>query len=338
MASEVKVNTINEYTTSNGVTIDGVELKDGSVKGNGTGRKNYIINGNFDIWQRGTSGTSGYCSADRWYFGTSGATGTLAQGSFTAGQTDVPNNPKYYANLTTTVADDNTNILQRIEDVYTLAGETITISFWAKHTTNAPTSFLIKARQYFGSGGSTAVVINSPAQSTTTSWQKYTYTVTLGSISGKTIGSDSRFELEISNPNNETFDLQIAQVQVEKGSVATDFEVRPIAEELVLCQRYFELAGSGSIGRCTNTTSVQGIGGQWKVNKRTAPTLTLSDTSVEMGEIGVASRTSSGSSLSSFHAADEYGVGDIGLDGFSSLTSPNMVGIRQNFLNVDAEL
>ena len=78
------------------------------------------------------------------------------------------------------------------------------------------------------------------------------------------------------------------------------------------------------------------VNGKW-FNKRTAPTLTLSDTSIEMGEITVASRTSSGT-LSSFHAADEYGVGDIGLNGFSSLTSPNMVAMRQNFLNVDAEL
>jgi len=251
------------------------------------GRKNYIINGNFDIWQRGTSGTSGYCSADRWYFGTSGATGTLAQGSFTAGQTDVPNNPKYYANLTTTVADDNTNILQRIEDVYTLAGETITISFWAKHTTNAPTSFLIKTRQYFGSGGSTAVVINSSAQTTTTSWQKYTHTVTLGSISGKTIGSDSRLELEISNPNNEIFDLQIAQVQVEKGSVATDFEVRPIGEELSLCQRYYEKSysiedtpgsstydGIYNVSFSANGNSDSVVSIRFKVEKRTSPTVT----------------------------------------------------------------
>ena len=33
MASEVKVNTINEYTLNNGVTIDGVLIKDGAVQG-----------------------------------------------------------------------------------------------------------------------------------------------------------------------------------------------------------------------------------------------------------------------------------------------------------------
>lgn len=307
------------------------------------GRKNYIINGNFDIWQRGTSLTGQTTSnflADRWEAIPSGATYSYQQGTFTVGQTDVPNNPKYFANYTITGADDAFRFQQAIEDVNTLAGETITISFWAKYTTNAPTNFLTVVSQNFGSGGSTEVSTTfASGQTLTTSWQKFTVTGTLPSISGKTVGTSSYVHIKpFYNTNNEIFDVQIAQVQVEKGSVATDFEVRPIAEELSLCQRYFELAGSGSIGRCTNTTSVQGIGGQWKVNKRTNPTLTLSDTSVEMGEIGVASRTSSGSSLSSYHAADEYGVGDIGIDGFSSLTSPNMVGIRQNFLNVDAEL
>jgi hypothetical protein len=31
MSSELKVNTINEYTSANGVTIDGVLIKDGDI-------------------------------------------------------------------------------------------------------------------------------------------------------------------------------------------------------------------------------------------------------------------------------------------------------------------
>lgn len=214
------------------------------------GRKNYIINGNFDIWQRGTSVTTGY-GPDRFTYQNSGSTGTLAQGSFTAGQTDVPNNPKYFANLTVTGADDNANIAHRIEDVYTLSGETATISFYAKHTTNAPTSFNVTSYQVFGSGGSTAVETSiATSQTTTTSWQKYTATVTFPSVSGKTIGASSYLELLFINPNNEIFDIQIAQIQLEKGSVATDFEVRPIGEELHLCKRYFQIISGASLHSC----------------------------------------------------------------------------------------
>ena len=240
--STVQVDTINESTTGSGVTVDGVLIKDSAINASsvsGINRKNVIINGNFDIWQRGTSVTTGY-GPDRFTYQNSGSTGTLAQGSFTAGQTDVPNNPRYFANLTVTGADDNANIAHRIEDVYTLSGGTATISFYAKHTTNAPTSFNVTSYQVFGSGGSTAVETSiATSQTTTTSWQKYTATVTFPSVSGKTIGAGSYLELLFINPNNETFDIQIAQVQLEKGSVATGFEYRPIGEELSLCQRYF---------------------------------------------------------------------------------------------------
>ena len=92
-------------------------------------------------------------------------------------------------------------------------------------------------------------------------------TIHLQVFSDVTLGTDGadhiEFFFEIKNGANDSLD--VAQFQLERGSVATDFEVRPIAEELALCQRYFQLAGSGSIGRCKNTTEVQGIGGQWKV-------------------------------------------------------------------------
>jgi hypothetical protein len=269
--------------------VDEIEDSGGSSV---IGRKNAIINGNFDIWQRGTSGTGGYCSADRWEFATSGATGTFAQGSFTAGQTDVPNNPKFYGDITITGADDNARIEQKIEDVYTLAGETITISFWAKYTTNAPTSFAVQIAQSFGSGGSSIVNTTFETGLTlTTSWQKFEVTGTVPSISGKTIGSGSYLVIRpVHNSNNETFDYQIAQVQVEKGSVATDFEYRPIGEEIALCQRYYQDSGSTGAryvinGAFQSTTDFRAFM-PTAMQMRTNPTITLGSSQVLAGNGG----------------------------------------------------
>jgi hypothetical protein len=285
MASEIKVDTISENTLANGVTIDGVNIKDGTITGANLGRKNYIINGNFDIWQRGTSvtgQTSDQYLADRWKIIDSGATYSYQQGSFTAGQTGVPNNPKYFANITVTGADDNLSIRQPIEGVNTLAGETITVSFYAKYTTNAPTNFKTRIRQVFGSGGSTTVETDlATGQTLTTSWQKFTITATVPSISGKTIGSSDYLEMiPIWNPNNETYDFQIAQVQVEKGSVATDFEVRHIAEEQNLCDRYFQSYGGDSAyetiasGCAVTTTQYRGYIA-YRTMMRVAPTSSI---------------------------------------------------------------
>jgi len=259
------------------------------------GRKNAIINGNFDIWQRGTSvtgQTSDQYLADRWYFVDSGATYSYQQGSFTVGQTDVPNNPKYFANLTITGADDSARLEQRIEDVYTFAGETVTLSFYAKYTSNAPTDFDVQIFQYFGSGGSTSVLTTAATgQTLTTSWQKFTYTISVPSISGKTVGSGSYLTIRpVINTNNETFDYQLAQVQLEKGSVATDFEMQQPGDILLQCRRYFHkvtiwhgnyasfpsgfCVGNGNgTGTCKLTYEDPSM-----QNLRTSPTVTL-DTS-----------------------------------------------------------
>ena len=216
------------------------------------GRKNLIINGNFDVWQRGTSSSgttsSGYQSADRWYFNASGATYTTAQQTFTLGQTDVPYNPRYFLRFAVTGADDNAGVWQKIEDVRKSSGQTVTLSFWAKYNSDSPSSTInLKFIQNFGTGG-------SPSSQVTVIetirlydvWTKYEVQHTFTSLSGKTLGSndDSWFGLEISNGTNETWDMDLAQVQLELGKVATPFEHRSYGEELALCQRYYQKYGS----------------------------------------------------------------------------------------------
>ena len=103
--------------------------------------RNKIINGNFDIWQRGTSQTtSGWGSVDRWRLNlVSSGDATLSQQSFDVGQTEVPGNPWYYVRVESTTnssSEEKISIRQSIEDVGTLAGQTATLSFWAKADSN----------------------------------------------------------------------------------------------------------------------------------------------------------------------------------------------------------
>ena len=216
-----------------------------------SGFKNAIINGNFDFWQRGTSftpisaATRNY-TADRWncYFDGSGATRTISQQAFTNGQTEVPGNPTYFARVAQSVAGTGgtyNQFNQCIEDVRTFAGQQITVSFYAKAAESTDVGVVFS--QSFGTGGSPNSFVSNSAgvANVTTSWARYSFTVTLASISGKTIGTnnDSQVELVFALPSNSTFTLDFAQVQVEAGPVATAFERRPIGTELALCQRYF---------------------------------------------------------------------------------------------------
>ena len=250
--SELKVDTISENTSAGGVTVESVLVKDGSVKGNGTGRKNVIINGDFDIWQRGTSFTGSKYTADRWDVVVSGTgTTTTTQQAFTLGQTDVPNEPKYYLRIAKSSgvsgASGGDVLTQKVESVRTFAGQTATLSFYAKASESTTIDFFLK--QHFGTGGSpSADVDQTPTGvSVTTSWQKFTVTQAFPSISGKTIGSnnDDYLELIMRIDNGSDASVDFAQIQWEKGSVATDFEKRNIGEELALCQRYFTVLING---------------------------------------------------------------------------------------------
>ena len=65
-------------------------------------------------------------------------------------------------------------------------------------------------------------------------------------------------------------------VQLEPGTVATPFERRSYGQELSLCQRYYESAFANELYNNTGATATLGIGTQFKVSKRIAPTMTVS--------------------------------------------------------------
>lgn len=215
-----------------------------------TGFGNAIINGAFDFWQRGTSFTytGGYpYTADRWRFSSdgSGATKTITQQTFTPGAAPVAGyESAYFLRFNQSVAGSGGTysvIEQLVEDVRTFAGQTVTMSFWAK----ADAARTIKAGlsyQIFGSGGSSNVSQALTNVTLTTSWARYSVTVSVPSISGKTIGTGSFTIWGFELPLNTTQTIDIWGVQLEAGSSATAFKrnAPSIQGELAACQRYYQ--------------------------------------------------------------------------------------------------
>ena len=252
-----------------------------------TGFRNAIINGNFDIWQRGTSFSAPEFGSDRWYNLRGVSSCTMSRQAFTLGQTDVTGEPTYFCRMAVTSsagAGSFAVLAQPIEDVRTFAGQSATISFYAK--ADASKTIALELRQDFGSGGSPSLPVDSIGTqkfTLTTSWQKFTATISIPSISGKTIGTNNNSKIDMNiwfdagssfNSRTDTLGQQsgtfdIAQVQVEAGSVATPFERRPIGTELALCQRYYE-----TTYYWLNTTGAVHVE-NWKVTKRAGPTLSI---------------------------------------------------------------
>jgi len=84
---------------------------------------------------------------------------------------------------------------------------------------------------------------------------------------------------------------QITGLQIEVGSVATDFEHRSFGQELALCQRYFQRVNGSLTGIGANATSIR-ANYTPIVNLRASPTIT-GNNPVSFNDPGVASPTQS---------------------------------------------
>jgi hypothetical protein len=218
--------------------------------------KNKILNSDFGIWQRGTTfanPTTAAYTADRWQIehdGT-GATRTISQQTFTPGAAPVAGyEGQYFYRYAVSVAGSGNTYQQfqyNQEDVRTFAGQTVTVSFWAKADASRLVTLLY--RTDYGSGGSAANQFSVGTATLTTSWARYTVTYAVPSVSGLTIGANSHGRWIWRVPAGTAQTIDIWGVQIEESPVATAYQTSTgtIQGELAACQRYYtRLANVGS--------------------------------------------------------------------------------------------
>jgi len=258
--------------------------------GFGQAGKNKVINGDFGVWQRGTSFTvaSDTYTADRFLVAANGGqTMAFTQQSFTAGTAPVAGYEGrfFYQYAVTAAGSGNTynQLKTRIEGARTLAGQSVTVSFWAKGS--ASYNITTVGYQNFGTGGSpsgSVLAWSSGNLAVTTSWQRLSYSFTMPSVSGKTFGTagNDYVEFYINMPTNQTSTTGIWGVQMEYGAKATPFQTASGGSpqsELAMCQRYYTLWATGNsqpigMGTYLNTTQVNGTI-SLPVEMRTVPTI-----------------------------------------------------------------
>ena len=297
---------------------------------------NVVINGNFDIWQRGTTqagAQGGAIIADRWTNSVSCTTPdtTISQ------NTDVPNvNSKYSVKIQQVTSGASSIaeycLRQRFEqsNILPLFGKTCVLSFWYRSNRTGTHGVRIYAGYNTGGGDQTASITVSTANT----WEYKTVVVTaFSTVSAASVAPtgeggllDIGFKVGAGGPGftslsvNDSF--QIAQVQIEVGSVATPFARAGgnIQGELAACQRYYTRLNATqaylrwATGMVLNSTNSQYVI-PFKQSMRTTPSFAASG-SFEHLE-GSAPRSTTAPSLSS----DGNGTESATLNG--SLTSAN---------------
>lgn len=236
---------------------------------------NHIINGSFDIWQRGSSFvdvSNGSYSADRWKH-----EHNLSSGVYNASRsTDIPTlaqagrcfNYSHSIDCTTiedAIADGEYFLFsQNIEGYYfvPIAQKQITLSFWVKATKTGTYCVAFRnsafdksyvAEYNINSADTweykTITIEPSPSDGT------WNYTTGQGLRVGFTLGGGLTYQTSTTNswldgnyfstPNQVNAlgtvgnSFKICGVQLEEGNIATNFEYRHFIQELALSQRYY---------------------------------------------------------------------------------------------------
>lgn len=264
---------------------------------------NYLINGNYDVWQRGTypwtAGTSlapaatGRYLADRWLAAAAGSTISPSRQEFSKGQTTVPGNPDYFhRNIVASVAGNlnGAYLAQRIEGVGRFSDVDVAWSFWAK--ADATRTVAVEFEQVFGSGGSPSnevAGIGVQKITLTSQWQQFTGTVRIPTVDGKVFGtdpnstylgmyiwldagSDYAWKTGAMGQQSGTFDF--ARMQLNLSTVPLAWQIREYGTELNLCKRYFETGNHRSFVVVKNVAGVY-PSKSFSVEKRTTPTVLL---------------------------------------------------------------
>lgn len=210
--------------------------------------KNRLINGDFQLWQRGLSKAIGNVTtytADRWGCradaeGAGTGTATLTRQDFAPGQTDVPGAQRYLRWVQGTGASSGQPSMgQRIEKIERFSGGQISVQFNA-HVASGTLACALRVIQDFGVGGSAAVTVAVQAFTANTTWTKSSFTFTLPSIAGKTLGTNPHLRVSITTATGVTYTLEIADFQAELAAQPSSFDRRPLALELILASRYYQ--------------------------------------------------------------------------------------------------
>lgn len=258
--------------------------------------KNYVINGGFDIWQRGYtfSGTDLIYTADRW-FSFVQAGGSNPQTSRQA-ISDIPG-LQYALRRQRQSGSSSTNAQELVyasetRDAIPLQGKTVTVSFWARKGANfSATSDLLTLSFHTGTGTDQGIVAGWTNQAIvgntftlTSVWQRFDCQITIPS-------NATQFRLEyFYNPTGTAGAadyFEIAGVMLAEGQ-STEFvrAGKHIEGELSLCQRYYEIlitvnqddnafARDLYVGQAYSAVNAY-IVTNFRVEKRAFPTLIVS--------------------------------------------------------------
>jgi hypothetical protein len=231
-----------------------------------TSFKNGFINGNMQLWQRGTTAKS--CTAatktwraDRWFARPVGAAITYAQSA------TVPSGAiaTYSALLTGATSVTTVDFGQRIESSDAITNWQRERTFSAYIYNDTGSSFTPKLRLNTPSAADDYTTNTNYLDATlqacpSGAWTQVSTTFTGSSYANSTNGIELVLRIPDGSLSSTGKSVKITQLQCEPGSVVTAQEPRLITFELILCQRYALKLENQVVGFAADATNLPNKG------------------------------------------------------------------------------
>ena len=284
----------------------------GGAELSGAPGRNLLDNPDFWLWQRGfapAAFTGVKYTADRWRAFGNGPAGctTCSQQHVAVGDTVIPStllnddaappgNPmlRWVQNSNgtgvSTLEQRSSQALEATE------GREVTLSVYL-HVASGSVSITPEFEQSFGAGGSASVLTAGTAWTVTTTPTRFSFTVTLPAIAGKTIGAGYFLATRFKIPAGATFTINFRGAQLELGPIASSFKHRGHVADLLACQRNFfktyersttpgSAAGAQNALEGQNSlTEASALGVRFPVAMQSVPTITWYTTGGTSGQV-----------------------------------------------------
>lgn len=231
-----------------------------------TGFKNGFINGNFQVWQRGTSAktcTAGAKTwrADRWFCRPTGGNPTYQRSTSLPGAAVAA----YSAKLTGAASVTTVDFGQRIEssDAYSGWLRERTFSAWVYNDSGA--SFTPRLRIQTPSAADDYATntnrLDAALQACPSGgWTQVSYTFDGSTLTNAANGVEIVLQIPDGALNSSGKAVYLTQFQCEPGATVTAQEPRLITHELLLCQRYALALSNQVVGFAANADNLENKG------------------------------------------------------------------------------
>ena len=331
-----------------------------------TGRRNRLINGDFQVWQRGTTfaPTTGVQTnvADRWQAFINGTVGSLSisRSELTQGRRQqikalTGSAPSYGFQWVQNTAGSGQTVKyfeEKIENLRQFQSCAVRVSFIGFCSSGSVDCGAVLLYDYGTGGSPTATAASSSSPFTLTSTvQRFAFTITVPDFSSDTFGSDgphtSFMRARINLPLNATHNVTFTDFQVEVGEATTPYDRRQFADELRDCQRYYfktfpyattPAQNAGITGAKTwlnvrgNSAACETNAETFPVPMRVAPTITTYNPSAANAQVRNVTDSTDCTAVGSTVTAERFSITYTGTTGTDST---DKMGVH---LSADAEL